>query len=974
MAKKNTASPKVAAPALPVEYPRDAPWWPAEFAPFRFALIQGGFLVLLGILLYFSASTNGMLGLKVVVAWLLGVTNPTDLGANPGSLDICVLIWCFFLVLGNTLLHPSLGLLSLAFLRPWLDGYTFKTDNTYFLWGTILILALWGVRSLLRNEPLRFPLLTLLSAAYLLTALALSPWSYNFGETYKQLLNWTGYAAVFVVTVQNLTRQRTIQFVLVAVLVGMAGQALFAILQFHYVLPYLRELINQKPEVLRQFFGVDHVTPEMQHRFNKNRAFGTVLFPNALAAFLILGIPACAALAMNHLAAWRPFWAQRKLLIAPQDQAHRRSCIGAAALVWFVCVMIVFSALQFPATYFTGGPPPWYLDIYFLLGVSVLIGLLPAAKYFYFSSKHGFPMANATLLLACTTGSLLTMVWALWLSYSRGGTLALLGGLLLAGAVAVTPRSLLARMTRWVPRAAALLLCAGLAALLFTAAAPGAGAAFDTSLPALVNESHLGQARDNAVTRQGENVSFADLTNPESFALRLSYWRVALRIFADNWLTGVGLGNFKWAFAIYQQPGDGNVQEAHNNFLQALAETGILGGIALPLFWIMLLGWALGRIAIEDDAPRRRLMLALLAGLLAFLLHSAMDINFAHPTLMFYAMLFAGLFCVLAAGDTPPTTTASYRLPGIAAVLIAATFTVGLSTRPYFQNLVLSRMQFMAADASDALMDRYTVAQHILIGSPISRIKMTPPRPLTVRSLALFELDLQKYVSFSRVYEKAADGSGKLVPAADGTPIAPESQLLFLKPWKVAAEFSNDVQPYLQELEREDARFPHDPQLALHLSNWYQMLMHFPRTADSSNTLPDYTAALMLWSERAVERNPHNADIYVNLSRSELILWQNNPTDLAPLDRAIELRRKACALAPAQPAFLYELADALNTKGLHLRDSGDAEAAATLFTEEKQVRQAAWKLLRHGLPEREFKGLPPESGAPEHMTTNATQN
>ena len=35
--------------------------------------------------------------------------------------------------------------LALATLRPWLDGYTFKTDNTYFLWGAILILALWGV-------------------------------------------------------------------------------------------------------------------------------------------------------------------------------------------------------------------------------------------------------------------------------------------------------------------------------------------------------------------------------------------------------------------------------------------------------------------------------------------------------------------------------------------------------------------------------------------------------------------------------------------------------------------------------------------------------------------------------------------------------------------------------------------------------------------------------------------------------------
>lgn len=963
MSKKKAPSSRNPAVELPTAYSTAQPWWPAEFAAPRFAAMQAVFMILLGLLLYFSMATNGMLGFKSLLAWVLGVTNPLDLGENPSSFDICILIWCFFLVLGNTLLHPSLGLVTLAFLRPWLDGYTFKTDNVYFLWGAILILALWGVRAILRNEPLRFPRLTLLASAYLLVALLLSPFAFNFGDAYKQLLNWTGYTAVFIVAAQNLGRQRIALMALAAVLFGMAGQALFAVLQYHYVLPFLRHLINQDPSVLQRYFGVDHVTPEMQHRFNKNRAFGTVLFPNALAAFLILGIPACLALALNQWALFRPFLQARRQLAVTADAAHRRSCAAAAVVLWFVATGIIFAALQFPASYHIGEGVPWYLDIYFLLLLSALIALLPSGVYCAVALRHGFPMANAGSLFIGLGASLVLMLWALWLSYSRGGMLALLAAGIAGLVITFAPAARLQALLRWTPRLLALLACSGLALLAAQSPSPA-----EALSPGFVStgayEAVIAQPRLNDVTREGQNVSFGDLTNPESFSLRLSYWRATLRMFLDNPVAGVGLGNFKWAYPVYQRPGDGNVQEAHNSYLQAFAETGLAGGLVLLAFWGALIAAALNRIVTEEDPARRRLLIGLLTGLLAFLAHAAIDINFAHPTLMFYAMLFAGILCAIGWNESSPEASPRWRFPAMLLMLAVAALAVGLSTRPYFQNLVLTRMQFLAADAAEPLMDRYTIASYVLVGAPTARREKQPPRPVAVRSLALLDIDLEKYVDVARVYEPTQDGSNKLVPAMDGSPITPMSQLLFVKPWLASQMLEEDLRGYLAELAREDARFPHDPQLALHLSNWYQTLVHFPERLWLQQNGDHYYGEMMRWSNEAIARNPHNADVYVNLARSESYLWKRDTSDLAPLERAVAHKRRACELAPTQGVFRYELADTMRDLASQLAARGEADAAAKLTAEEKEVRAKGWELLRWGLPPIPTEGLPPELGAP----------
>jgi O-antigen ligase len=68
-------------------------------------------------------------------------------------------------------------------------------------------------------------------------------------------------------------------------------------------------------------------------------------------------------------------------------------------------------------------------------------------------------------------------------------------------------------------------------------------------------------------------------TDDTSALSRLFFWRVALRMSADNPL-GVGLWNFESRYDQYDLSGGtyGHRRAVHNSFLQALTETGWLGG------------------------------------------------------------------------------------------------------------------------------------------------------------------------------------------------------------------------------------------------------------------------------------------------------------------------------------------------------------------------------------------------------------
>jgi O-antigen ligase len=105
---------------------------------------------------------------------------------------------------------------------------------------------------------------------------------------------------------------------------------------------------------------------------------------------------------------------------------------------------------------------------------------------------------------------------------------------------------------------------------------------------------------------------------------RTEFWSVAVDMLRDHPWLGVGPDNFRWEFAEYSGVQADNLGiHAHNQYLETLADTGVLG--LASFLWVVV---ALLRVAVErvrgatSDWPWRA---ALLASLSAWLLHALLD-------------------------------------------------------------------------------------------------------------------------------------------------------------------------------------------------------------------------------------------------------------------------------------------------------------------------------------------------------------
>jgi O-antigen ligase len=105
---------------------------------------------------------------------------------------------------------------------------------------------------------------------------------------------------------------------------------------------------------------------------------------------------------------------------------------------------------------------------------------------------------------------------------------------------------------------------------------------------------------------------------------RPEFWIAALAMARDHPLLGVGPDNFRWLFPAYSGLATDNLGiHAHNQYLESLADGGILGLAAFG--WLMItlaLAAAQGVRRAVSDWPWRA---AVLASLAAWLVHAVLD-------------------------------------------------------------------------------------------------------------------------------------------------------------------------------------------------------------------------------------------------------------------------------------------------------------------------------------------------------------
>ena len=138
----------------------------------------------------------------------------------------------------------------------------------------------------------------------------------------------------------------------------------------------------------------------------------------------------------------------------------------------------------------------------------------------------------------------------------------------------------------------------------------------------------------------------SDLSKTQTFySVRGEIWENTWTMIRRNPLMGVGLGAYETAYPIYARENgmQGVTAEAHNDYLQILADAGVIGAM-LALWFIWTLFRAIARGVRASDPLMAAIALGGGAGLFGLLVHSLFDFNLHLPS---HAMLFLLLSMVI---------------------------------------------------------------------------------------------------------------------------------------------------------------------------------------------------------------------------------------------------------------------------------------------------------------------------------------
>jgi len=174
----------------------------------------------------------------------------------------------------------------------------------------------------------------------------------------------------------------------------------------------------------------------------------------------------------------------------------------------------------------------------------------------------------------------------------------------------------------------------------------------------------------------------ARVWNQNAGQVRAWDWWVGWEMFADHPMTGVGLGNYKLNFLSYKavflatprgEAYSFHIQraaQAHNEYVQVLAELGILGVLALASFLGVLVVSLWKRLRSNDETNRLDLLL-FSGGIVAFLVHALVSFPAHLPASSLVLVVVIGLALSRPYGDSGQT---SAKLIGwkLKAVLIGA--------------------------------------------------------------------------------------------------------------------------------------------------------------------------------------------------------------------------------------------------------------------------------------------------------------
>ncbi len=174
-------------------------------------------------------------------------------------------------------------------------------------------------------------------------------------------------------------------------------------------------------------------------------------------------------------------------------------------------------------------------------------------------------------------------------------------------------------------------------------------------LVALLLVSWLGVGQ---ILQRLSSVQVLEVSSGKRASMRRDTWR----IFLDHPFVGTGLGTLQIVYPPYETLYDGKiVNHTHNDYLEALAETGIAGGLCCAWFIGVLLAESLKRYRQFNNSFAGVLQLSGLVACSGFLVHSLVDFNLHIPANALLLFLMAHLATAEISQASPPSSPSRGR-------------------------------------------------------------------------------------------------------------------------------------------------------------------------------------------------------------------------------------------------------------------------------------------------------------------------
>jgi len=120
---------------------------------------------------------------------------------------------------------------------------------------------------------------------------------------------------------------------------------------------------------------------------------------------------------------------------------------------------------------------------------------------------------------------------------------------------------------------------------------------------------------------------------------RLAIWGGAFTVFVRSPLLGTGFGNLRGLMGGLLSLPDGWIGDAHNLYLELLAETGLIGFVAFALLIVLALRTALSRLHNAQNKFNKMIAVAVFTAICGVLVHGTVDYLF-HTTPQVTALFF----------------------------------------------------------------------------------------------------------------------------------------------------------------------------------------------------------------------------------------------------------------------------------------------------------------------------------------------